>query len=201
MVDRIHHPNRNASRFAVLRSLSGSVFVILILLGSVSPLRAQDASYAGEHWRLSPRIIELPEGGLVDPAHPGAAGLRGFEEIEFLRPDMAVLSAAGTQMSAFFSQEEGEDGTSWIFSFGDGRMLSVSIGKASEDRYLFLYRIPEDFFHPPSLMRPLKWKCQNLLPAAKLLRGMVRKSRNFPIRKWTKKWSPKKPLWKFLRCS
>ena len=101
-------------------------------------------------WELTPRIIELPGGLVLNPEAPGAVEYRGITALRFLKEDLAVVEMSGREFSAFYEMVETDArGNRLDLRFKDNRILSLGLVKTGEGRYLYLYRMAEDFFPSP----------------------------------------------------
>jgi len=142
-VDNFCNSYRNSINSKILRTLTGRIIVLIVLVIG-APLMAEEG-----HWSLIPQVIEVPQGGIIDPSHPGAVPYRGIEEIRFLKGDVVSIVHLGQEYSAFIEVIPGDGGDRWVLTFPDGRSLSILTYSDSPGSMLFLYRYGEDFFPNP----------------------------------------------------
>lgn len=143
MVDNICYSHCNTFSLKVLRTLSRG-FIVLLIFSLAVPLFAE-----GGNWALTPQVIEVPQGGVIDPSHPGAVSYRGIEEIHFLKGDVVSIMYLGQEYSAFVEVLPGDGGESWILTFPDGKNISIFTSSVGPDSMVYLYRYEEGFFPNP----------------------------------------------------
>ena len=148
MVVHVFGITRNTHFSEILRPAAfspASVKTVLILL-----LLFPWFNTAAQSWQLRASLVELPDGVLVDPAHPAGAAYRGFTGLHLLTGDLALLVHSRGEVSAFYRIEPLDGGGErFHFRLSDGRTVEMVRVSAAPGRYHYLYRLDSGFFTPP----------------------------------------------------
>lgn len=124
------------------------IATILLMLCAVV-VSAQELREGEEYWVLTPWVVELADGVILDPGRDGATKYRGIASIRFVREDLAILASPWVEHSAFYDRQPGATGSARLnFRLKDGTELTIQTSEEESGRRLYLYRIPVGLFFP-----------------------------------------------------